>query len=164
MAEIHLIVASASNGIIGRNNTMPWHIPADLRHFKQLTTGHTIIMGRNTFESIGKPLPDRTSVVLTSRIDYQPEGCVVVHSLQHALDYVKHEAKAFIIGGASVYRQAMPYAHIIHLTRIHENFSGDTSFPEPNPDEWELVDQEANKANAKNPHAYSFLTYKRRSV
>lgn len=162
MAEIHMLVAMAANRVIGKNNAMPWHLPADLKHFKRMTTGHTIIMGRKTFESIGKPLPKRTSVIITSQPHYSSQGCIIAHSLQEALHVAANEEKVFIIGGASVYLQALPYAKALHLTLIHREIEGDTHFPPIDETQWEETGREDHQPDAKNPMPYSFITYRKK--
>ena len=130
--KLSLICAMASNGIIGRNNGLPWHLPEDLRYFKATTMGHSIIMGRKTWESIGRPLPGRTSIVVTRDADYVAEGAKVVHSMQDALRLAESIAvidgteQAFVIGGAALYATAMPIADRFHLTRVHAEVEGDT--------------------------------------
>ena len=157
------VVAVSNNNVIGKDNKLPWHLPEDLKFFKRLTTGHHIIMGRKTFESFGKPLPDRTSVVITRQKKYHPEGCVVVHSLEEALKIASDEKEAFIIGGAEIFKQAMPIADRIYLTRIKENFEGDTFFPELNKEEWLLKEKQDFEPDEKNKYAYSFHIYERKS-
>ena len=157
------VVAVSNNNVIGKDNKLPWHLPADLKFFKRLTTGHHIIMGRKTFESFGKPLPDRTSVVITRQKKYHPEGCVVVHSLEEALKIASDEKEALIIGGAEIFKQAMPIADRIYLTRIKENFEGDTFFPELNKEEWILKEKKDFEPDEKNKYAYSFCIYERKS-
>ncbi|HSI91251.1 MAG TPA: dihydrofolate reductase, partial [Adhaeribacter sp.] len=128
---IALVVAMAENRVIGKNNQLIWHLPADLKHFKNLTTGHPIIMGRKTFESIGKPLPNRTNIIVTRQEDFSAEGCLVAHSLNEALMMAQQlDSDIFVIGGAEIYRQAMFLADTIYLTEVHHSFDGDTFFPE----------------------------------
>ena len=157
------VVAVSSNNAIGKDNKLPWHLPADLKFFKSLTTGHHIIMGRKTFESFGKPLPNRTSVVITRQKNYNPEGCVVVHSLEEALKVAFDEKEAFIIGGAEIFKVAMPIADRIYLTRIKEIFEGDTFFPELDEEQWLLKEKQDFESDEKNKYAYSFCIYERRS-
>ncbi len=156
------VVAVAKNNVIGKDNTLPWHLPADLRFFKNLTTGHHMIMGRKTFDSFGKPLPNRTSVVITRQNDYQPEGCIVVHSIEEAIKVAAVEEEIFIIGGSEIFKQTMPIADRIYLTRIHEDFEGDTIFPELNKEEWELKEKQDFEADEKNKYSYSFCIYERK--
>ena len=158
---VALVVAASENGIIGKDNRLPWHMPADLKHFKKLTTGHTVVMGRKTFESIGKALPQRRNIVVTRQPGYAAEGCTVVHSLREALAIDADDL--FVIGGAAIYEQALPDAGRIYLTRIHENFEGDTYLFPIDPNHWSETERADFDADERNPHAYSFITYERRS-
>ncbi|GCD78334.1 dihydrofolate reductase [Thermaurantimonas aggregans] len=139
MAQIILIAAMAENRVIGRDNKLIWHIPSDLRHFKQLTLGQIVVMGRRTFESIGRPLPKRTNVVITRSPHFQPEGVHVFHSLFEALEAFRKSDRIYIAGGADIYRQALPIADLMELTIVHRMYAGDAYFPEWNPSEWETV-------------------------
>ncbi|MCS6916960.1 MAG: dihydrofolate reductase [Chitinophagales bacterium] len=160
--RITIIVAAAQNGVIGRNNRLPWHLPADLKRFKQITLGHPIIMGRNTYESIGRPLPGRINLVVTRQQDYEAPGCIVVHSLQEALEYAQRSGatECFVIGGGDLIQAALVWADRILLTRIYHDFDGDTFLPQLNDDDWKLVSEEKHPPDAKNPYAYAFLEYK----
>lgn len=160
---LSIIVAASRNNVIGKDNQLIWRLSADLKRFKALTTGHTIIMGRKTFDSIGKPLPNRTSVIITRQVDYKQEGCIVVHSLEEALDVVKNQEKAFIIGGGTIYEQAIEKADELYLTLVHKDFDGDAFFPEIDIDQWESTEREDCFADDKNEYAYSFINYKRKS-
>lgn len=131
-----IIVAVAENDVIGYDNHLLWHISEDLKRFKSLTLGHHIIMGRKTFESIGKPLPGRVSVIISRQENLKIEGCVVVNSLDEAFEVAKNDSEAFIIGGGEIYKQALPIVDKIYLTRVHAGFAGDTFFPELNLSEW----------------------------
>src|SRR5690606_28099551 len=136
-----------------------WHLPADLKHFKNLTTGHPIIMGRKTFESIGKPLPNRTNIVITRQEDFKPAGVLVAHSLNEGLMLAQQlDANIFVIGGAEIYKQAMFLADTIFLTEVHHEFEGDTFFPEIDTLLWVETDREEYKADEKNPYDYAFVT------
>lgn len=157
-----IIVAVAENNVIGKDNKLIWHISDDLKRFKALTMGHSIIMGRKTFESIGKPLPGRRSVIITRNRNYSMEGCEVVHSLEAALELTKTEEEVFIIGGAEIYKQAIVFADKIYLTSIFHSFDGDTFFPEIKENEWKLVEKNNYKADEKNPFAYSYMKLERR--
>jgi dihydrofolate reductase len=157
--RLSAIVAMATNRCIGRDNTLPWRLPADLKRFKQLTLGHTLIMGRKTYESIGRPLPGRTTLVVTRQRDYAPEGVQVVHSLEQALELARGD-EVFIAGGADLYRQAMAHVRRLHLTRIGRDYEGDTFFPEVDLSGWRLVAEEHHPATATEP-PFSFLTYER---
>lgn len=159
---ISLIVAMDKKRTIGRGKNLPWRLPADLAYFKKITMGHTVIMGRKTFESIGKPLPGRDNVVITQRADYHPEGCRVLHSVDEALTLNGKEKEIFVIGGAEVYRQFFPYAGRLYVTRIEEAFEGDVFFPEIDPEEWRLVSERRGRTDEKNPYRYYFCLYERR--
>ncbi len=136
---ISVIVAVANDNVIGGNGNLLWHIREDLQMFKRVTSGHPVVMGRKTFESIGRPLPNRTNVVITRQRDYKIEGCVVVHSLDEATEMFPPEEEIFIIGGGEIYAQAMPLAQKFYLTRVHASFDGDTRFPDWNRADWHLV-------------------------
>ena len=153
----------AQNRAIGVNNTLPWKLPADLRHFRQLTTGHHVIMGRRNYESIGKPLPDRTNIVVTRNPAYRAPGCKVKHSLVDALQDIHGDTEVFVIGGAEIYRQALSDANRIYLTLVHADISGDTFFPEFDAHEWSEISRTRHEADEKNPYAYSFVTYDRKN-
>ena len=151
---INIIVAMSKNRVIGNNNTLIWHLPEDLKRFKALTTGNTIVMGRKTYESIGKPLPNRRSIIITRDTNYKVDGCEVVNSLEEALELSNNNC--FIIGGGEIYRQALDKADRIYLTRINKDFEGDTTFPEIG--EWYESDcQEFNNDEFE----YSFIQYDR---
>lgn len=139
MAQIILIAAMAQNRVIGRNNQLIWHISTDLKHFKKHTTGQVIIMGRKTFESLGRPLPNRTNVVITRSTDFRAEGVMVFHSLTEALTAFSHLERIYIAGGAEIYRQALPMADQMELTIIHREYDGDATFPEWNEEQWEMI-------------------------
>ncbi len=162
--KLILIAAVANNNVIGRDNKLLWHQPADLKHFKKLTTGHTLIMGRKTFESIGKALPGRRTIIVTRQKDYKAEGCEIVPDLKEAICKVREESDVFVAGGGEIYRQVigLHYARRIFLTRIYANFEGDSFFPDIDPEKWELIDREEFEPDDKNPYPYAFLTYKRR--
>ena len=161
---IAIMAAVAGNGVIGKDNDLAWHLPADLRHFKRTTTGHYIIMGRKTFESLGKPLPNRTNIIVTRNPDYRQEGAIVAHSLQAALDLAERgdQEKVFILGGGEIYRQAMSLADYMYITEVHAEFEGDTFFPEIDMSVWKEVRREDHPADEKNAYAYSFVEYAKR--
>lgn len=159
--KISLIVAKSKNNVIGKNNQLPWHLPADLQYFKKLTMGHHMIMGRKTYESIGKPLPGRTSIIITSNKDYSAPGCIIAHSLKDAINAAKKDEEVFIIGGAAVFTEALHLADIIYLTEIHENFEGDVFFPELDFLSWKLVKKEHHNPDEKNKYSYSFAQYEK---
>jgi len=157
-----VIVAAAENGVIGSEGRLPWHLPADLRRFKALTLGHPIIMGRRTFESIGRVLPGRRTIVLSRDPRFTPSGVEVARTLDGALAACAGEDTAFVIGGESLFREALPRADLLYLTRVHAVVSGDVHFPEPMETDWILVATEEHAADAEHPHAFSFLTFRRR--
>lgn len=159
---ISIIVAMSENRVIGKDNKLIWHLPADLKRFKQLTMGHHVIMGRKTFESIGRVLPGRTFIIVTRQKDFQFPGCLVADSIEKAIELCKNDAESFIIGGAQIYNQALPLADKIYLTQIHQSFEGDVFFPEINKEEWNITLQENHKADEKNLYAYSFVDYERK--
>jgi dihydrofolate reductase len=161
--RITLAVAVAANGVIGAGNRLPWHLPADLRHFKAVTMGKPIVMGRRTWESIGRPLPGRRNVVVTRQTGYTANGAEVVHSLAEAIALCADAGELVVIGGAELYAQALPIAQRIELTRIHAEFEGDTFFPALDGAVWQEVAVEHHQADAKNPHAYSFVTLDRKT-
>ncbi|MFB9859847.1 dihydrofolate reductase [Salinicoccus siamensis] len=156
---ISLIVAYADQSVIGFKNKMPWHLPEDLKHVKQLTEGNTIVMGRKTFESLGRPLPNRRNVVLTRDETFSAEGIDVIN---HTDAINSLEGKVFIFGGSTVYNQTMHLVEEMHITRIHRRFAGDTFFPDYDPSEWELVDKIEGIQNEKNRYPYEFLHYRRK--
>lgn len=160
---ISLVAAVADNGVIGAEGRMPWHLPADLRHFKQLTMGKPVLMGRLTWEAIGKPLPGRLNLVLTRNPDWHADGVQKVPSLIEALRVAQRAGarELMVIGGADVYRQALPRARRIYLTRIHAEPWGDTLFPELDPDEWHEVGRREQMADAHNAWDLTFVTLER---
>jgi dihydrofolate reductase len=162
--KLSLIAAAANNNVIGRENRLIWHLPADLKHFKNLTMGHTMIMGRKTFESIGGPLKGRRTIVISRKQNYDAKGCEVAHSLEEAIKMVKTEKEVFVAGGAEIYQQAigLKWARRIFLTRIYANFEGDAFFPEVDKDQWEIIDRTDHQPDEKNKYSYSFFTYKRK--
>src|ERR1700744_1453840 len=157
---VSAIVAIGENNAIGKANQLLWHMPNDLKHFKDITSGRTIIMGRKTFDSVGKPLPKRRNIVVT-RQDITIPGCEVVKSIEDGLALCKGEDEVFIGGGAEIYRQAMHLTDVIYLTIIHKTFDADTLFPEIDHKTWKETGREGCTADEKNPYPYSFITLKR---
>ncbi|HVW96950.1 MAG TPA: dihydrofolate reductase [Mucilaginibacter sp.] len=157
---VSAVVAIAENRAIGKDNKLLWHLPNDLKHFKTITSGHTIIMGRKTFDSVGRPLPNRRNIVITRR-DITIDGAEVVNSLDAAVALCKNEQEVFIVGGAEIYNMAMPVTDRIYLTVVHQEFDGDAFFPEISPDEWKETEREDHAPDEKNPIPYSFITYER---
>lgn len=159
---IIMIAAAAENNALGKNNELVWHLPNDFKRFKSLTTGHHIIMGRKTFESFPKPLPNRTHIVITRQKDYKPEGCIVVNSLEKAIAICPKDEASFIIGGGEIYNLAIPFSDKIELTRVHHTFDADAFFPEINPDEWEMTQAKFQPKDEKHLFDYTYLTYVRK--
>ena len=153
---VKIIVATSKNKVIGDSNSLIWHLPADLKRFKELTTGNPIVMGRKTYESIGRPLPNRRNIIITRDVKYDVEGCEVVNSLEEALMICNNNC--FIIGGGEIYKQSMSIADQIYLTLVHEDFEGDTEFPEIG-SEWKMVTSQDFEPDEKNKHKYSFIEY-----
>lgn len=161
--KISLIAAVSENNTIGNKGSIPWYMPADLKHFKDLTMGHTIIMGQTTHESIGRALPGRTNIILSFDKDYKSEGCFVFGSIPDALDFAEKqgETEAFIIGGASIYKQTIDSADRLYITKVLENIKGDTKFPKINSDKWKMLSNIKNDKDDKNPYDYNFLIYEK---
>lgn len=159
---LSLIVAVGKNNEIGKGGKMPWHLPADLRHFKSLTLGKPMIMGRRTFEAIGKPLPGRRNIVVTRNPDLSAPGCKLAASFTDALVLAAGVPETMVIGGAEIYREALPRAQRIYLTRVHARFDADTFFPVLDPAEWRETGREDHAVDERNPFAYSFLVFNRR--
>ena len=158
---LSLVVAAARNGVIGRDNAMPWHLPDDLKHFKAVTLGKPMLMGRKTFAAIGKPLPGRKSIVLTRDPAWRAEGVVAVRSLDEAFAEAGDVPELAVVGGAEIYRLPLPLANRVYLTRIHADIEGDTVFPELNPAEWREVERTEHPADARHAYAMTFLTLDR---
>ena len=161
MHNISIIVAISENNAIGKDNQLLWHLPADLKHFKEITTGHTIIMGRKTYDSIGKPLPNRRSIVITRNSELTIEGVEVVTSLDDAIALCAQDEEVFIIGGAEIYQQSLPVTNRIYLTRVHQKYDADAFFPTLNPEAWREIDSITYQADEKNSVAYTFSTLER---
>ena len=161
-SNLTTIVAAGENDAIGKDNDLIWHLSDDLKRFKSLTNGHHIIMGRKTFESFPKPLPNRTHVVITRQADYQvPDGVIVVNSLEEAIEVSKTDSQPFVIGGGEIYKQAMSHVGKIELTRVHENFEADTFFPKVDESLWKITSNTFHDKDEKHDHAFSFMTYER---
>jgi dihydrofolate reductase len=159
-SRISIIVAMAHNRTIGVNNTLPWRCPEDLRHFKALTMGHHMIMGRKTFDSIGKPLPGRTTVIVTRNRDLKIDGCIVAHSLREAIATCAGDEEIFIVGGAELYAQALPLADQLYVTEIQQEVQGDAYFPTFDKKVWREVSREIRSQEAPQPLSYHFVTYR----
>lgn len=160
--RLSLIWAMAENGTIGIDNRLPWHLPADLKRFRAITSGRAILMGRRTFESFPRPLPDRLHVIITRDQKYRaPVGCIVVHSLSEALRVVEGGEEAFVIGGASLYRQTLPLADRLYVTLVHAAVPGDTGFPALDWTGWRELEREDHAADERHAYPYSFLILER---
>lgn len=158
-----IIAAAASNNALGKDNRMIWHLPNDFKRFKTLTTGHSIIMGRKTFESLPKILPNRTHLIITRQPDYFQENCIIVHSLEKAIEICSSQENTFVIGGGEIYQQAMKYANKIELTRVHANFEADTFFPEIDATIWQLENEEFHPKDDKHAYDFTFQTFAKKS-
>ena len=158
-----IIVAAGENDAIGKDNKLIWHLSDDLKRFKALTSGHNIIMGRKTFESFPKPLPNRTHVVISRQKDYQaPEGVIIVNSLENAINATRQDNQSFVIGGGEIYKQAILLADKIEMTRVHESFDADTFFPKIDSTIWKEVSNTFHNKDENHEHSFSFITYERR--
>lgn len=156
-----IVVAISENNAIGKDNQLLWYLPADLKHFKNITTGHTVIMGRKTFDSVGRPLPNRRNIIITRHVMHI-EGCEVVSSIDAALALCADEEEVFIVGGAEIYRQSIHLTDRIYLTIVHQKFDADSFFPEIDYNEWMETEREDHQPDEKNKLAYSFITLEKR--
>ncbi|MFQ5550123.1 MAG: dihydrofolate reductase [Gemmatimonadales bacterium] len=162
---ILMIAAVAENGVIGSGMELPWHLPADLKHFKDLTTGHTIIMGRKTFDSCDrKPLPNRRNIVVTRATDFVADGVEVAHSVEDALELSRGDERVYVVGGAQIYQSAFEYAEVLEVTHIHSAIEGDIQFPKFDLNEWEVVSAERHEADERHAHAFTFVRYERKKA
>ena len=157
-----IIAAIANNNALGKDNQLIWHLSADLKRFKKLTTGHHIIMGRKTFESIGKPLPNRTTIIITRNKNYKQEGCLVANSLEKAIKMVKNDNTPFIIGGAQIYKEAIKIVDKLDITFVHHDFEADVFFPKIDLKIWKEISRESFKEDEKNKFDYSFVSFERK--
>jgi dihydrofolate reductase len=163
--RLELIAAVAKNGVIGRGGQLPWHLPDDLKRFKQLTLGHPILMGRRTFESIGRPLPGRRNIVISQSLKTAPAGAELANSLEAALQLIgSHEGPSFIIGGAVLYRAALPYVQTLHLTEVDAEVAGDAYLPAFDKSQWQLVEQLPHPNDDRHALSFNFCTYQRKSM
>jgi len=158
---ISIIAALAENRVIGVRNTLPWRLPNDLKHFRRLTIGHAVIMGRKNYESIGKPLPERTNIVVTRNRDYRAAGCLIAHSVDEALKIAKDDPEIFVIGGADIFRETLPQADRLYLTEVHAVVPGDVYFPEFDQGEWRERSRERHEPDERHAYAYSFVVFER---
>jgi dihydrofolate reductase len=164
MKQISIIVAVADINAIGKDNKLLWHISADMRRFKRITAGHTVIMGKNTYLSLPKrPLVNRRNIVISDNIQDHFPGCEMAYSIEEAIERCDTGNENFVIGGASIYRQFMPYAQKLYITRIHQSYDADTFFPEISPDIWKITEREDVINDPQNDFSYSFLTYQRKN-
>ena len=159
--KISIIVAMGTNRVIGHDNRLPWHLPADLKHFRQITMGKPLLMGRRTWESIGRPLPGRISIVITRDGGYEAEGCIVVHSVDAALRAAQGHDELMVIGGEQLYRQLLPQADTLYVTLVDGEFPGDAFFPELDQSEWREVERRDHAPDEKNAQTCSFLRLER---
>ena len=158
-----IIAAVAKNNALGKNNDLIWRLPADLKRFKKVTLGHHVIMGRKTFESLGKPLPNRTTIIVSRNEHYQADGCTIVNSLEKAIIAAKSDDNPFILGGGEIYKQALDHADMLDLTLVHHSFNdADTFFPPIDFTKWKEINREDYKADATHEFDYSFVTYKKK--
>lgn len=158
---ITVIAAVAENNALGKENQLLWHLPDDFKRFKTLTSGHYIIMGRKTFESFPKPLPNRTHVIISRQANYHPEGCIVVKSLEQAIEACPKTEEVFIIGGGEIYQQSIAVADKLDLTKVHASFEADTYFPEVDLSQWQLVFEEHHPKDERHDYAFTFQTFTR---
>jgi len=156
-----IIAAIAENNALGKDNQLIWHLPADLKRFKKVTSNHHVIMGRKTYESLGKPLPNRTNIIITRNANFKANGCVIVNSLQEAIEAAFDDENPFILGGAEIYKQAIEIADKLDLTFVHHQFEADAFFPKIDTTIWKETSREYFKADEKNKYDYSFVTFKR---
>ena len=167
LPRLSILVAMARNRVIGRNNALPWHLPADLKHFKSLTMGHPIIMGRKTYESIGKPLPGRTNIIITRQADYEAPGAMVVHSVEDAIlackEVTQFDGESFVIGGEKLFQQTIMLCRRMYLTEIHKDFEGDTFFPQFERSDWEEVKRDKYFDDSADKLEYHFIVLDRKS-
>lgn len=159
---LSLIVATDEENGIGKDNQLMWHLPKDLKFFKNTTSGHTVIMGRKTFDSIGKPLPKRRNIVITRQKNLSISGVEIFNTLADALEACADEEEVFVVGGGEIYKQALPLAHKLYQTKVHHIFNADTFFPEINPLEWELISREDHAKDEQHPYSFSFLISSKR--
>lgn len=159
---LSIIVAAAENNIIGGDNKLLWHLPNDMKWFKSITTGNTVIMGRKTYQSIGRPLPNRRNIVVSRNTGLQLDGCEVAHSIEEALQLAASDYNVFVMGGGEIYKQVWNKAEKIYLTRVHTEKEGDTLIPAICPEEWKEESRDSHSADEKHPYGYTFFIYNRK--
>ncbi|MEH7236478.1 dihydrofolate reductase [Bacillus sp. JJ1562] len=159
---ISLLLAMDKKQLIGKDNDLPWRLPADLAYFKRVTMGHPIIMGRKTYDSIGRPLPGRENIIVTRDTSYKAEGCKVIHSIDEIVKMNDEtDQELFVIGGAEIFKEILPYSDRLYITEIEEVFEGDTYFPEFDKAEWKVISKEKGIKDEKNPYEYTFFVYEK---
>jgi dihydrofolate reductase len=158
--KICMIAAASENNGLGKNNDLVWHLPDDFKRFKKITSGHYIIMGRKTFESFPKPLPNRVHVIVTRNKSYTAPGCLVTHSLEEAFQLAEENSTLFVIGGGEIYHLALPYADEIELTRVHTTVEADAFFPELPEKDWKIIQEEFHHSDEKHKHSFTYQTFK----
>lgn len=163
---LSIIVAVAKNNVIGKDNKLIWHLPEDLKRFKRLTSNHTIIMGRRTFESLGRVLPNRKHVILCNdaKMNIDDENVEILDDISKLKKYIESDDENFVIGGATIYRLLMPFANKMYITHINQEFDGDVYFPEISEKEWKIIDRETGLKDEKNPFDYEYVTYERKNI
>lgn len=163
---LSIIVAVAKNNVIGKDNKLIWHLPEDLKRFKRLTSNHTIIMGRRTFESLGRVLPNRKHVILCNdaKMNIDDENVEILDDISKLKKYIESDDENFVIGGATIYRLLMPFANKMYITHINQEFDGDVYFPEISEEEWKIIDREPGLKDEKNPFDYEYVTYERKNI
>lgn len=159
---IIIIAAVSENNALGKNNDLVWHLPDDFKRFKQLTSGHYIVMGRKTFESFPKPLPNRTHVIITRQKNYSPEGCLIANTLQEAMQLCPKNEDTYIIGGGEIYNQSIGIADILEITRVHHTFDADTFFPDIDAEVWQLTNEVFHPKDDKHNYSFTYQTYHRK--
>lgn len=159
---IIIIAAVSENNALGKDNDLVWHLPDDFKRFKQLTSGHYIVMGRKTFESFPKPLPNRTHVIVTRQKNYSPEGCLIANTLHEALQLCPKNEDTYVIGGGEIYKQSIPFADELEITRVHHTFEADTFFPEIDSSIWKLTTEEFHPKDDKHNYSFTYQTYHRK--
>lgn len=160
---ISFLWAEDENGLIGSNNALPWYLPADLKYFKETTMGKPIVMGRKTYESIGRPLPGRTNIIITRNQDFKAEGCLIFNTKEQLLQWMKEQdSEVFITGGGEIFKLFLSDVDRLYVTKIFHSFSGDSYFPHVNWEQWQLISKKKGIKNEKNPFEYEFLIYERK--
>lgn len=161
---ISLLLAMDANRLIGRENQLPWHLPKDLAYFKRMTMNHKIVMGRKTFDSIGRPLPGRENIILTRDKQFSRNDCLIIHSMDELLELSKQsDEEIFVIGGSEIFKEILPHSDRLYITHIYHEFEGDTYFPETDDEDWEVISREVGETDDKNPYHFEFVVYDRKN-